>query len=59
MDARPSEMLAYAQSAYFAATGVWPIVHMPSFLRVTGPKTDLWWRSGRSGDVAHAMASLV
>lgn len=23
-------------------TGVWPIVHLPSFLFVTGPKTDLW-----------------
>ena len=42
MDAQPAEMLAYAQAAYFAATGVWPIVHMPSFLAVTGPKNDLW-----------------
>jgi hypothetical protein len=31
-----------AQGLYFAATGVWPLVHMPSFLAVTGPKTDLW-----------------
>jgi len=42
MEARPAELLAYAQAAYFAATGVWPIVHMPSFLAVTGPKRDLW-----------------
>src|SRR3954447_4390394 len=34
--------LAYAQSAYFAITGVWPIVHLRSFLAVTGPKYDLW-----------------
>ena len=23
-------------------TGAWPIVHLNSFLAVTGPKTDLW-----------------
>lgn len=23
-------------------TGVWPVLHLPSFLAVTGPKTDLW-----------------
>lgn len=27
---------------YFAVTGVWPLLHMPSFVRVTGPKVDLW-----------------
>lgn len=30
------------QGAYFAATGVWSLVHIDSFQRVTGPKTDLW-----------------
>ena len=30
------------QGAYFVATGVWPIVHFPSFERVTGPKFDAW-----------------
>lgn len=35
-------ILAWAQAAYFVTTGVWPLVHMPSFLAVTGPKTDLW-----------------
>jgi NADH:ubiquinone oxidoreductase subunit K len=30
------------QGLYFFATGVWPLVHMESFLAVTGPKTDLW-----------------
>lgn len=23
-------------------TGIWPILHMPSFILVTGEKTDLW-----------------
>jgi hypothetical protein len=30
------------QSAYYGVTGVWPIVHMPSFEAVTGPKIDDW-----------------
>lgn len=30
------------QGAFYLATGLWPLVHMRSFLRVTGPKTDLW-----------------
>ena len=34
--------LAAVQGLYFLATGVWPLVHIPSFLEVTGPKTDLW-----------------
>jgi hypothetical protein len=34
--------VAGVQAAYFVITGVWPIVHMPSFLAVTGPKVDLW-----------------
>ena len=29
-------------AVYFIATGVWPVVHIKSFLWVTGPKTDLW-----------------
>lgn len=34
--------LARFQGAYYLATGVWPLIHMGSFLAVTGPKTDLW-----------------
>lgn len=34
--------IAGVQAAYYLATGLWPIVHLPSFLAVTGPKTDLW-----------------
>jgi hypothetical protein len=33
---------AMAQGLYFVATGVWPLVHMPSFEAVTGPKVDKW-----------------
>jgi len=34
--------LAWAQGAYFVLTGAWALVHLESFLWVTGPKTDLW-----------------
>ena len=34
--------LPLGQSVYFILTGLWPILHMSSFLAVTGPKTDLW-----------------
>ncbi|TXI88843.1 MAG: hypothetical protein E6Q40_03180, partial [Cupriavidus sp.] len=27
---------------YYLITALWPLVHMRSFLAVTGPKTDLW-----------------
>jgi hypothetical protein len=30
------------QGLYYAVTGIWPLVHMRSFLTVTGPKHDLW-----------------
>lgn len=39
---RFADILAVAQGLYFALTGLWPLVHMPSFIAVTGPKTDLW-----------------
>jgi hypothetical protein len=37
-----SQQVAMAQGMYFAATGVWPLVHMRSFEAVTGPKVDTW-----------------
>jgi hypothetical protein len=35
-------LVALVQGVYFFLTGVWPIVHLRSFLAVTGPKVDLW-----------------
>lgn len=37
-----SALVAILQGAYFVLTGLWPIVHFPSFEKVTGPKTDDW-----------------
>ena len=35
-------LVALVQGIYFFVTGIWPLLHMKSFLKVTGPKTDLW-----------------
>ena len=35
-------LLLRAQSIYYGITGAWPVVHMPSFEAITGPKTDDW-----------------
>jgi hypothetical protein len=35
-------VLLWIQGWYFLLPSIWPLVHMPSFLAVTGPKTDLW-----------------
>lgn len=37
-----SIVLAWIQGLYFLVTGVWPLVHVRSFMAVTGPKTDVW-----------------
>ena len=34
--------LSLLQGVYYLATGAWPLLHMRSFMRVTGPKTDDW-----------------
>ncbi len=34
--------VAVLQALYYLVAGLWPLLHMPSFLKVTGPKTDLW-----------------
>jgi hypothetical protein len=38
----PLRLVCLAQGLYFLFTGLWPMVHMRSFLIVSGPKTDLW-----------------
>lgn len=34
--------VALAQGAVWVVSGLWPIVHLPSFEKVTGPKVDGW-----------------
>jgi hypothetical protein len=35
-------LLVAAQSAYYVTTGLWSILHRPSFQLVTGPKREYW-----------------
>jgi hypothetical protein len=35
-------MLAGLHAAYLIASGLWGLLHRPSFERVTGKKTDYW-----------------
>jgi hypothetical protein len=32
----------FTQGAYYLLTGIWPLINMESFERVTGAKTDKW-----------------
>ena len=34
--------VALGQGCYYLLSGLWPLISMRSFLKVTGPKTDLW-----------------
>jgi hypothetical protein len=34
--------LSRIQGVFYFLTGVWPVIDIDSFMRVTGPKTDLW-----------------
>lgn len=37
-----ANQVAALQGGYYVASGVWPLLHMRSFVAVTGPKSDLW-----------------
>lgn len=38
----PLILLAWLQGIFYLITGLWPLVHMASFVALTGPKVDLW-----------------
>ena len=43
--ARPADLpqvMALAQGLYYLVTGIWPLVSIGTFQKVTGPKVDLW-----------------
>lgn len=42
MAERMTTLLARVQGWFYLLTGLWAIVDLDSFQRVTGPKTDLW-----------------
>ncbi len=35
-------LVALVQGIYLFATGIWPLLSMGTFLKITGPKADLW-----------------
>ena len=37
-----AQTIAGVQGAYFAVTGIWPLVSYRTFEKVTGPKKDNW-----------------
>lgn len=42
---RYSKLLYYVcllDGVYYALTGIWPLIHIESFIWVTGPKYDIW-----------------
>lgn len=42
MTALSAPTLALGQGVFYAATGLWALVDLDSFMAVTGPKTDRW-----------------
>lgn len=39
---RNVNLIAILQGSFWALTGIWPMLHLDSFLWVTGPKKDIW-----------------
>ena len=35
-------LICLLQGVYFFITGVWPLVHIASFIRISGHKYDIW-----------------
>lgn len=34
--------VCWLQGVYFFISGIWPLLHMESFVAISGPKIDLW-----------------
>lgn len=48
-----------AQGILYAGTGLWPILHLRSFERVTGPKVDRWLVRTVGGLITAVGAALI
>ena len=40
------QLLFLIQGIYFIITGLWPVFHIESFFKVTGPKQEIWLVKG-------------
>lgn len=36
------QKIIFLQGIYYTITGIWPLLHIRSFVAVTGDKTDIW-----------------
>jgi hypothetical protein len=43
---QPWSKVALAQGVYYAVAGAWPLLHLRSFEKVTGPKLEEWLTKG-------------
>jgi hypothetical protein len=41
-DVKFNRIACLAQAAYYVTTGIWSLISIGSFQKVTGPKVDLW-----------------
>jgi hypothetical protein len=39
---KPNKAILLAQATYYFLAAAWPLIHLTSFLSVTGAKTDIW-----------------
>jgi hypothetical protein len=39
---QPIKFLSYLQSYFYLLCGIWPLVHIHSFMYISGPKVDIW-----------------
>ena len=56
---RISRGLALAQGTYWTATGLWPLLHLKSFKKVTGPKPEAWLVKTAGALIASIGTSLL
>lgn len=56
---KPPHIAPLSQGIFYVATGLWPIIHLRSFERVTGPKVDKWLVRTFGGLVAAVGATLI
>ena len=57
--APPRNAAALTQGVFYLATGLWPIVHLPSFERVTGRKKEKWLVKTMGGLIAAVGGALA
>lgn len=53
-----ASVVAASQGAVYVLTGLWPILHLRSFMAVTGPKADGWLVKTMGGLIAAVGAAL-